>query len=431
MGCEPAKKNVLPWFHKGRRALLAPAIGNILEFYDFALYGVMTPLLSPIFFAKADTDLTAFFSFSVLFIGFLARPLGAILFGHFGDRFGRKRGLCGSLMMMALATTLIGVLPTYQQIGVIAPALLVFARFLQGLSAGGEGYGGVIFSLEHSTTSETHGRLSALMSAAAIMGLILATVMSALVGFMIDSAPNIWRLPFCLGGLIGLWGLFLRRSLKETPMFSEIANKNMTPKHPLRETISGAWRSVLVAFGISCFAGGLQLTLAGYVTIYLVTYKQMPFSSMSLLNSVCLTLYIPLLIFMGTLADRWSHVRMMRVAAVLTCLLALPIYGLLQSKNIIVVAMAQIGLTLLSALCIAPKSAVLFRLFPTELRYTGMSLGYTMGVSFFGGAMPLINHSLILKTGNAMAPAWILMIAACAGFLTLAFVDPERNSAKK
>jgi len=393
--------------------MVAPALGNVLEFFDFALYGVMTPILAPLFFPAKTTQISVMLGLIVLLIGYISRPLGAIIFGHFGDRWGRKKGLVLSITTMACATGLMGALPTYAQAGLFAPIALIVCRCLQGISAGGEGYGGVIFALEHRPESQ-HGRLSSLMSAAAIVGLLLATFIATLVAAQ-DPSTQAWRIPFVLGALIGCVGLYMCLRLPETPMFLQECAKQALERQPLRSALQKARGAVLRSFGVSCFAGGLQLTLAGYITLYLVTERGLPFVRASTLSVMSLACYIPLLLAMGVVADRWCRVKLMRLSAVLTLVSAYPIYALLQSNHDGVLFLAQIWVALLSAMCIAPKSAILFHLFPTRIRYTGMSLGYTLGASLFGGALPLVNHTLVTLTGNLYMPAWVLALSAVIG----------------
>ena len=389
-------------------------VGNFLELYDFALYGVLVPILAPLYFPHSDPLMSQLIALGVFTVGFLSRPLGALIFGVLGDRRGRKVPLLLSVILMGVATGGMGILPTYAQIGITAPCLLIFLRILQGISAGGESNGSIIFVMEHFPPHQ-RGFSSSLVSAAPLGGVILATLVASLLTRP-NMPENAWRWCFILGSLIAVVGFFIRTKLHESPLFQKILDKKSQSTHPFKDALKFAPGALLQTFLLSAVAGSLQLTLAGFINIYLVDQVKLPFSTVSALSAGCLTFYILLLPLAGYLADRINPRKMLALSCFLAFFLMIPIFQLLETGHMGLIILAQVILSIITALYMGAKSITFFRLFETKIRLTGMSFAYAASISLFGGCTPLISK-LLIKWGHT--PALFSMSCALISGITL------------
>ncbi len=413
---------VFPLNREKIRLISMAMVGNFLELYDFSLYGVLVPLIAPLYFPHADPFIGQIMALGVFTIGFLSRPLGALIFGIIGDRKGRKAALMSSVILMGVATGCMGILPTYSQIGIVAPCLLIFLRILQGISTGGESNGSVVFVMEH-FPSHQRGLASSLVSAATISGVILSTFLASVLTRS-GMPEGAWRWCFIIGGFIGFFGFFIRRNLHESPLFQQIMSENQLSKAPLRETFKYAPVALMQTFLISAAAGALQLTLAGFINIYLVDHLKLSFSLVALLSSGSLVFYALILPLAGFVADRVNPLRLLLTSCALALLLMIPIYKLLQTQQLVLIILAQAILAVICALYMGAKSVTLFQLFKTRIRFTGMSLGYTAGISLFGGFTPIISKTLInFNYTPALFPMMCALISGC----TLCFMSRSKT----
>jgi MHS family proline/betaine transporter-like MFS transporter len=399
--------------NKARLIAIAMA-GNFLELYDFALYGVLVPILAPLYFPHSDPLVSQIMALGVFTVGFLARPLGALIFGVIGDRRGRKIPLLLSVTLMGVATGGMGILPTYAQIGIAAPCLLIFLRILQGISAGGESNGSIVFVMEHFPPHQ-RGFSSSLVSAATLGGVILATLVASVLTRP-HMPHNAWRWCFILGSLIAVAGFFIRTKLHESPLFQKILDQKSQSTHPFKDALKFAPHALIQTFLLSAVAGALQLTLAGFINIYLVDHVKLPFSTVSALSAGCLTFYILLLPLAGYLADRINPKKMLALSCLLTFFLMIPIFQLLETGHTPLIILAQVILSFITALYMGAKNITFFQLFDTKIRLTGMSFAYAASISLFGGCTPLISK-LLIKWGHT--PAFFTMSCATISGITL------------
>ncbi|OJV45513.1 MAG: hypothetical protein BGO28_05330 [Alphaproteobacteria bacterium 43-37] len=398
--------------------------GNFLEFYDFALYGILVPIMSPLFFPSKEAWFSEIMGLVVFTMGFIARPLGAAMFGMIGDRYGRKQSLRWSVVLMAVATMGIGILPTYEMIGIAAPALLIVLRILQGISAGGESNGSVIFVMEHFPPNQ-RGLGSSLMSSATISGVILATFVSSLLTAD-EGHHQHWRWAFIAGSAIGIVSYYIRKHLNESPQFLQIVRANNISKNPLKETFRKAPMAVLQTFCLSAVAGALQLSLAGYFSIYLKDHLNMPFSQIIFLNAICLLIYAFILPITGLLVDRVNPLKLLLGSSLAAVVCLIPIYQLAAVGTVAAIIAAQLWLAVITALYVGPKSVVMYNLFETKIRFTGVSFGYASGVSVFGGLTPIINKSL---DHVGFSPALFAVACGVITSVTILFLwrNPPKN----
>jgi MFS transporter, MHS family, proline/betaine transporter len=409
-----------------KRTLLAGAIGNVLEWYDFALYGYFAPVFASLFFPSDSPSVSLIAAFGVFAVGFLARPLGALLFGYWGDTLGRRTALAWSILLMAVPTCLVGLLPTYETMGVIAPIALTLCRFLQGLSVGGEFTGSAIFLVEHAAASQ-RGYVGSWAGFSAQMGALLGSGVGALItSLLADQALREWgwRIPFMMGGLIAVVGWYVRTGVPESPAFETIRQSGQLASSPIRDVFTTQRLAVAKVVGLMWLHGVGFYLLYVYLTTYLVTVTAVPLATVLALNTGCMALLALLIPLMGAWSDRIGQTPLLMTGAAGIALLVYPCFLWLTSEDLPRMVAAQILLTVLVACYMGPFFAAVAELFPTPQRYTGLSVGYNIGAAFFGGTAPLIATLFIEWSGNILAPAFYLGFCAT---LSLAVTLTLRN----
>ena len=416
-----------------RRVVLASFIGTAIEWYDFFLYGTAAALVfNRLFFPTIDPHAGTMAAFATYAVGFFARPLGGILFGHFGDRLGRKSMLITTLMLMGVATSLIGVLPTYAQAGVLAPVLLVTLRFVQGLGVGGEWGGAVLMAVEHGT-ADRRGFRASWVQAGVPAGLLLATLMFHIFSSLPEKEFLFWgwRVPFLLGIVLMGIGLFIRLSVLESPIFTAMQSERpRAPRLPILEVLVKYPRNVLLALGArfaenACF----------YIfTVFVLTYstKQLALSKSTILNGVLLGSVVQLFFipFFGALSDRVGRRPVYLGGAIFLALFAFPFFWLVDTRATAAVWTAVVvGLIGHSAMY-GPQAAFFSELFGTHVRYSGASLGYQLASPLAGGLAPLIATALLQWSGGKPWP--IAAYLVCMALITIVSVwlaaETHRNN---
>ncbi|QUW17849.1 MFS transporter [Agrococcus sp. Marseille-Q4369] len=396
------------------RVTSSSVIGTVIECYEFYVYGTMAALvLGRLFFPTGDPIVESLAAFAAFAVGFIARPIGAAFFGHFGDRIGRKRMLVYSLNGMGGATFVIGLLPTYATIGFAAPALLVLCRLIQGFSIGGEWGGAMLMSVEHAP-AERKNLAGALVQVGSPSGLVLATVVVALVSAMPDASFEAWgwRIPFLISAVLVFVGLFIRLKTHESPEFAKVREQGEQVKVPLLETIKTAPLRVLI---------GIGLTLAPFVFFYFLTtflltfgVNVLQFDSQLLLWSVALAagLEIITMPIAGAIADRYGRDRVFIVGAAALLVIAFPVIFLLVTNpgSPLVLILVMIGaMTIIHPFTYALLSTMFSDLFPTNIRYTGVSLAFQFG-GVVGGFTPLILTSFLTTDSFAVLIAGYMAV---------------------
>lgn len=415
------------------RAIIATSIGNMLEWYDFTVYALFAGYIAGNFFPSNDSTTRLLQTYLFFGLGFVVRPLGAVLIGNFGDRAGRKAALTLTIMLMAAGTGIIAFSPTYASIGVGAPLLLLLGRVLQGFSAGGEVGGATAYLLE-SAEPKQRGRVASWLEAS--MG--MANILGALAAFTVTSALTFsevqawgWRIPFIVGLAIAPVGLYLRRTLDETEAFqAETARRAQEPAVrrtvPLLELFKDHGRSLFLGF---CVA--VLWAVAVYVLmIFLPTYVQRPdtfnFSAHQAFGASLIG-NIPFVIgcvWFGSASDRIGRRRSLFLSAALLLLLVLPLFLWLKaSPTLATLITVQCIVCTLVASFVGVAPAALSEIFPTGVRSTGTSLVYNGAFTLFGGFAPMILTWLTQRTGGSIySPAWYVMLAAAVALLAIPFL---------
>ena len=398
-----------------RRVIAAGMIGNALEWYDFAIYGYFAVQIGRHFFPHGDAVAQLLSAFGVFAIGYLMRPIGGVLVGHIGDRFGRRTALVFSVTAMAMPTFLMGLLPGYQTIGVLAPVGLTLLRVLQGLSVGGEYTSSMVFLVEHAPEGR-RGLMGALAATGGAIGTLLGSVVGAAFAASMSTAALDawgWRIPFLLGLVVGFAGYILRRHVLETG----VAEKRM--RAPIVETLRDHRRVVATFAGLSVFSAVTFYIGFVYMVSWLQTADGIPPSRALEINTFSMVVSLPVLIAAGWLSDRVGRKPLMLLATMGGLIGALPLFWLLNHPSELFAQLGQLGLVLLSGLYYGALPATLVEAAPPTVRCTAVALGYNLCVGLFGGLSPLAATWLVERTGDEVAPAFLIMAAAAVTLVTL------------
>jgi len=401
---------------ESRRAVGAAVVGNVLEWYDFAVYGYLATIIAKNFFPPGDEVAALLATFAAFGVGFVVRPLGGIVIGRLGDTRGRKVALILTIMLMAVGTVLIGIIPSYATIGILAPILLVLARLLQGFSAGGEWGGSTAFIVEWSP-ADRRGFYGSFQQCSVVGGLLLGSGVAALLSSIMAPADMEswgWRIPFLLGGLIGPIGMYIRRKIDETPAYRRVAQAPAT-------AVTGAPSPLLLA--ARAFGFTVVWTVAFYIFLsYIPTFTQ-KYAGLSRAaalwsNTAGLLLLMIAIPAMGRLSDRIGRKPLLLACCIAFVVLPYPLFTLMLSgASLWTIVLIQ----LLVGFAIAPFSgagpAAIAEIFPTGTRSTYMSTGYALAVAIFGGFAPFIATWLISETGSPISPTYYVI--ACAILSTI------------
>jgi MFS family permease len=394
-----------------RRAVIASTVGTTIEWYDFFLYNTASALVFPaLFFPKQALYTGILLSFGTQFVGFAARPIGAAIFGHFGDRAGRKAMLVTTLVLMGVSTFLIGGLPTFSAIGYAAPVLLVLLRIAQGLGVGGEWGGSVLMSMEWGTRRR-RGLMASWPQFGVPLGLILSTgllnLMSSWTGTSFTSWG--WRVPFLLSILLIGVGLYVRLRVLETPEFTTMQERQTVVRQPLLEVIRRQWPTILS----SAFVRMSEQAPFYLFTVFVLTYGTtlLKLNRSDLLNDTVIAATVGLISvpLFGYLSDLIGRRLMYGIGIVCTALFAFPYFGLLNTKNAGLVLLAIVVSLIVHDMQYGPQAALIAERFGPNVRYSGAGLGYQLASVIAGGPAPLIATKILKDTGSGNGVSWYII----------------------
>ena len=418
-----------PTWRTARRAALAAGIGSTLEWYDLVTYGYLAALIGHAFFPSGDATASLLAAFATFGVGFLARPLGGLVFGAYADRFGRKASLTLTMLMMATVTGLVGVMPTYATWGKAAPALLVLARIIQGLSAGGEGTTALAYLVEWAPVGR-RGLVGSLQSVASGCGLLLG---SASVTWIMHLLTHVqmqawgWRIPFLLGTLVGPIGYWLRRGVDETPAFLR-AIRAIPSTDELVSRLK-PWRLSVNAGIFLIFWSVAYYIFLTYMTTFAQRYLHLAPALVFKANTVALLLYIILIPVFGLISDKVGRKPVLLASCGGVAVLTYPLFKLLLSG---VDTPAYVAILLLFSCLLAmysgPAGATVAELFPTRIRSKWLGIGYGVSVAIFGGFTPFIATWLIGVLGSPLAPSYYVIAAAIVGGVFVIFMKETAKS---
>ncbi|HEY7309264.1 MAG TPA: MFS transporter [Gemmataceae bacterium] len=418
--------------HSSRtRTVVAGAIGNLLEWYDFGLFGFFAPVIARQIMPVGDRLATLLETFGVFAAGFLMRPLGGVIFGYVGDRWGRKRALELSVLLMAVATTLIGLLPPHSSIGLAAPLLLTLMRLLQGLSVGGEYVGSMSFLSEHAAPAR-RAFFGSWSSFSVVLGSLLGSAMAALLTGLLSEAQLLswgWRLPFLGGVLIGVAGLWLRLGIEESPSFLQIQKTDNLAANPIAEALRKNLSPIAITLGLAgVLSVGFYLPFVWLPTWLSQINRPLLDEGRALIaNTIALAALLALTPLAAWSSDRVGRRPMILGTALGYALLSYPLFLLMSAGTFAGALLGGLVFAACNSLFSGCMAATLVELFPTRTRYSGMAIAYNVGMALLGGTAPLAATGLIRLTGDVLAPAYYLIGAGAVTGVACLFVPPRHG----
>jgi MFS family permease len=415
-----------------RRAVIASTVGTTIEWYDFFLYNTAASLIFPaLFFPKQAAFTGILLSFGTQFVGFAARPVGAAIFGHYGDRIGRKATLIATLLLMGIATTLIGVLPTYHSIGYLAPVLLTLLRIGQGIGVGGEWGGSVLLSMEWGSRRR-RGLMASWPQLGVPLGLILSTgavrLMSGWTGDDFDKWG--WRVPFLFSIVLIAIGLYVRLRVLESPEFAEVAKAGTVVKRPLWEVIRTEWPTIISSAFVRLSEQAPFYLFTSFVLAY--GTAQLALKRNDLLDDVLIAATVGLITvpLAGYLSDLFGRRLVYGIGIVATAVFAFPYYGLLNTKQSGLILLAIVVSLIVHDIQYGPQAALIAEGFGTNLRYSGAGLGYQLASVIAGGPAPLIAARIVKSTGSSTGVSWYIIICCVLAFGALLMIRRGSRAAE-
>ena len=410
-------------FGNSARALLAGISGTTLQWYDFILFGYFSSIIAKTWFPSADPLASLLHTFGVFAIGYLLAPLGGLIFGFIGDRYGRKRALTISIIAMALATSLISIIPGYQTIGVLAPIIITLLRIIQGMVASAEFAGSTVFLVEHAKPGRK-ALYGCLTSSGYSSGLMLAGLAASFftASFMPDWG---WRAGFAVALIGGFLIYYLRSHVEESPEFSQ--SHHPQSKIPFITALRKTPKLVIAVMGIAGMTGIMTFGSYVFAATYIQMYSDIPLGTITLIISGALLADALLEPFIAILADKIGFLSVIKTGILTLFILSLPAFYLLSSGSIPQIIAGMLCLSIMIAITYAPLNAYMVTLFPPEYRYSGFGVSFNIGISLFGGTTPLFMLWLLQYTGNFLAPAWYYLFGAIMGLGSLALCESARQ----
>ncbi|MCM3708304.1 MULTISPECIES: MFS transporter [Cytobacillus] len=414
-----------------KKVLIASLIGSSIEWFDYFLYGTVAALVfNQMFFHSDDPAVGLMLAYASFALAFFIRPLGGVIFSHIGDKIGRKKTLVLTLSLMGGATVLMGFLPTYDNIGVAAPILLIILRLIQGIGLGGEWGGALLLAVEYAPKNR-RGFFGSIPQMGVTIGMLLGTIALSVMTLLPEEAFLSWgwRVPFILSALLVFFGLWIRKGIDETPSFKKAQEKGEIAKVPFVETMRTHWKEVLIAVGAKVVETAPFYIFGTFIVSYATT--QLGFSRTVTLNAVTIatvitTILIPI---MGKLSDKIGRKKLYVGGTVLMMLYAFPYFWLLHQGSAALLIVATIlGLGIIWAPITAVLGTMFSEIFKSNVRYTGITLGYQIGAALAGGTAPLVATALLNAYNNSYVPvALYIMLAAAISLIAISSVRDRSN----
>ncbi|WP_416144042.1 MFS transporter [Planococcus koreensis] len=396
-----------------RRVLVASLVGSSIEWFDYFLYGTMAALVfNQLFFVNEDPTVGLLLAYASFALSFFIRPFGGIVFSHIGDRIGRKKTLVLTLSLMGFATFAMGLLPTYQAIGVAAPILLITLRLIQGLGIGGEWGGALLLATEYAPP-ERRGLFGSIPQMGVTIGMVMGTLALWIMTLLPEESFMTWgwRVPFVLSALLVVFGLWIRKGIDETPEFKRVQEAGEIPNLPIVETLKYHWRAVLITIGAKVVETAPFYIFSTFVVSYATAnlgFTRTATLSAVMIATVVTTILIPI---MGHLSDKVGRKKLYVAGTVAMALFAFPYFWMLQQGSVALLILATvIALGVIWAPITAVLGTMFSEIFDAKVRYTGVSLGYQIGAAVAGGTAPLVATALLAQFNNSYVPVALYII---------------------
>ena len=405
-----------------KRTTLLASFGGALEYYDFIVYGVFAAEIARTIFPASSPLVSLMSSFGAFAVGYLARPVGGLVLSHFGDRFGRRRVFVVSLLGMSGATFGMGLVPTFAQWGVAAPILMILLRLLQGFCLGGELPGAITYVVEAAPRRASFA--SGFVFFCVMFGVVLATVLSLLIQNYLPAelAGYGWRIPFWVGGALGIVGFWVRRSLEESPQFERL--RTQTASHPFLELLRTQPQKVLIGVGLVATTGAFNGLLFAYMPAYLKTVLHVAPGTAVMAQNTALLVHTAALLTTAWLGTFIAPRLLYAAGALLFAVLSVPWFAAIADNTSdprVPLVLAAIGAGLFNG----TFAYLIADLFPTRIRFTGIALSMNISQTLFGGVAPLVATSLIQSTGQLSSPGYFLSAAMAIGFIASLFMKRQ------
>lgn len=432
----PSRQKSKPTLHKdditivdtdvAKKAVVATALGNAMEWFDFGIYSYLAVTIGKVFFPEITGLAQLVFTFATFAVAFLVRPFGGIFFGMLGDRLGRKKILAVTLVIMAFATLSIGLIPSYASIGITASILLLVARLVQGFSAGGE-YSGAMTFIAESTPDKKRGFMASGLEVGTLAGYIAGSGIVTLLTFVLGSETMLawgWRIPFYIAAPIGIIGLYLRNHLEETPAFEamEQAKTEGNNQVSIKDIVVYHWKTLLIGMILVFFYNVVDYMVLSYMPSHLTAVLGYGETKGLLLILIVMFIMIPIVLTMGYFSDRIGNKRLIQGGLIGLIFLSIPSFIMIGSGNNWLVFFGLMILAVFLASFQGTMPSLLPSLFFTDVRYGGLAITYNISASLFGGTTPLVVAWLIKETTNRMVPAYYLIVSCLIGFVVTFFV---------
>lgn len=416
-----------------RQVLVGTLVGTSIEWYDFFIYATTASMVfAQLYFQPLGAEnaaLAQIVAFASIGISFLFRPLGAVIAGHLGDRLGRKKMLVLTLLLMGGSTAAMGLLPTFAQIGFWAPLMLMLLRILQGLSAGGEWGGAALMAVEHAPR-ERRGFFGAFPQVGVPIGMLMATIVLTTLTFVIGPEAFVawgWRIPFLISVLLIVVGFFIRRSVHESPAFLEMKEQRAATSAPLRMLFSGHLKTVIKCALIFAGNNAAGWILIAYVSSYATKVLGMDQKLVLITTGIAAVAWLGTTLWSGHVSDKIGRVRTFQLGYVAVILWMVPMFLLIDTKNIWLLGVATVVLTFGLGFAYGPMSAMYAEMFPIEVRYSGVSIGYALGTILGGAFAPMVAQLLIDGTGWSPSIGIYIMALSAVSLIAVSTVKDGRN----
>ncbi len=407
------------------KVVLAAITGHALEFYDFTIYAVFALKIGELFFPNSSEFAQILSSLAVFAVGFVMRPVGGVVFGHIGDKYGRRRALIIAVSGMAIITFLVGLLPDYNSIGIAAPIMLVVFRLIQGLCVGGEGAGASIFVLEHMKGLKP-GLVGGIVNAALTLGILLAILVGMFMNSYFGVDSDGWRYAFMLGGVFGMGSLYLLLSVSETPVFEEMKASKKIVELPIREVFRTNLKNVILTVAVGGLTGASGYFVMTYLNVFFKTVMMVDANTAlyyTALGNLGLIIFLPV---MGALSDRLGYTKTISLGCVIVLFSSTAIFQMLCSTEANTVYSGILLLSALVSVIYAPLYPFMLGLFTPEQRYSGIACCLNLGIAIFGGTCSMVCLWLINKTQEPFAAAYYWNFVSAMFLIVLVAIKPRK-----